>query len=222
MIVTLVSFMTFLGVPRANAQKLPQVRIALSTPTPHMAPLYVGRNKKFYEKYGLDVQLLLVNSGSLVAQMFAAGEAADDRQCAGLLDQLSCVRTKVELLSRTEQHLAVYHGDADEYSPGRGSQGQENWYRTVRWLFAYICIDCSGAFAPRSQAGSNRADPDRRRSRPYGCAGKQSHRCSHAAAGRNQDHGWQRLLSVAQYGSSQNSLPKYGSDGETRLCSGKR
>ena len=74
MLATLVSFMTLFGVPRANAQKLPQVRIALSTPTPHMAPLYVGRDKKFYEKYGLDVQLLLVNSGSLVAQMFAAGE----------------------------------------------------------------------------------------------------------------------------------------------------
>lgn len=74
MIATLVTFMTVVGVPRANAQKLPQVRIALSTPTPHMAPLYVGRDKKFYEKYGLDVQLLLVNSGSLVAQMFAAGE----------------------------------------------------------------------------------------------------------------------------------------------------
>ena len=74
MIATLVSFMTCLGVSRANAQKLPQVRIALSTPTPHMAPLYVARDKKFYEKYGLDVQLLLVNSGSLVAQMFAAGE----------------------------------------------------------------------------------------------------------------------------------------------------
>ena len=27
-----------------------------------------------YEKYGLDVQLILVNSGSLVAQMFQAGE----------------------------------------------------------------------------------------------------------------------------------------------------
>ena len=74
MIATLFSFVTLIGGSRANAQKLPQVRIALSTPTPHMAPLYVGRDKKFYEKYGLDVQLLLVNSGSLVAQMFAAGE----------------------------------------------------------------------------------------------------------------------------------------------------
>ncbi len=73
-IATLFSFVTLIGGSRASAQKLPQVRIALSTPTPHMAPLYVGRDKKFYEKHGLDVQLLLVNSGSLVAQMFAAGE----------------------------------------------------------------------------------------------------------------------------------------------------
>ncbi|HEY1233922.1 MAG TPA: ABC transporter substrate-binding protein [Candidatus Binatia bacterium] len=73
-VATLFGFVTLIGAFRADAQKLPQVRIALSTPTPHMAPLYVGRDKKFYEKYGLDVQLLLVNSGSLVAQMFAAGE----------------------------------------------------------------------------------------------------------------------------------------------------
>jgi ABC-type nitrate/sulfonate/bicarbonate transport system substrate-binding protein len=58
----------------AHSQKLERVRVALSTPTPHMAPLYVGRDKKFYEKHGLDVQLILVNSGSLVAQMFASGE----------------------------------------------------------------------------------------------------------------------------------------------------
>jgi ABC-type nitrate/sulfonate/bicarbonate transport system substrate-binding protein len=58
----------------ARAQKLQQVRVALSTPTPHMAPLYVAKDKKFFEKHGLDVQLILVNSGSLVAQMFQAGE----------------------------------------------------------------------------------------------------------------------------------------------------
>ncbi len=57
-----------------QAQKLQQVRVALSTPTPHMAPLFVAKDKRFYEKYGLDVQLILVNSGSLVAQMFQAGE----------------------------------------------------------------------------------------------------------------------------------------------------
>lgn len=63
-----------LGTGSAHAQKLQQVRVALSTPTPHMAPLYVARDRKFYEKHGLDIQLILVNSGSLVAQMFQAGE----------------------------------------------------------------------------------------------------------------------------------------------------
>jgi ABC-type nitrate/sulfonate/bicarbonate transport system substrate-binding protein len=65
---------TLLDHPPAHAQKLQQLRVALSTPTPHMAPLYVAKDKKFFDKYGLDVQLILVNSGSLVAQMFAAGE----------------------------------------------------------------------------------------------------------------------------------------------------
>ena len=70
----LIVFVVPAGVPTAEAQKMTRLRIALSTPTPHMAPLYVGKDKKFYEKVGLDVQLLLVNSGSLVAQMFAANE----------------------------------------------------------------------------------------------------------------------------------------------------
>jgi len=48
--------------------------VALSTPTPHLAPLFVAKDKRFAEKYGLDVQLIVVNSGSLVAQMFQARE----------------------------------------------------------------------------------------------------------------------------------------------------
>ncbi|MBM2803839.1 MAG: transporter substrate-binding protein [Deltaproteobacteria bacterium] len=57
-----------------RAQQLQGVRLALSTPTPHMAPLWVAKDRKLFERHGLDVQLILVNSGSLVAQMFAAGE----------------------------------------------------------------------------------------------------------------------------------------------------
>lgn len=70
----LAATLLLLAASSARGQKLERMRVALSTPTPHMAPLYVGRDKKFYEKYGLDVQLILVNSGSLVAQMFASGE----------------------------------------------------------------------------------------------------------------------------------------------------
>ena len=60
------------------AQQLERVRVALSTPTPHMAPLWVAKDKKFFDKHGLEVQLILVNSGSLVAQMFAAGLKAEE------------------------------------------------------------------------------------------------------------------------------------------------
>lgn len=58
----------------AHAQKLQRVRVALSTPTPHMAPLWVAKDKKFFEKYSLDVQMILVSGGTLVAQMLISGE----------------------------------------------------------------------------------------------------------------------------------------------------
>lgn len=58
----------------ALAQKLQRVRVALSTSTPHMAPLWVAKDKKLFEKHGLDAQLILVSGGSLVAQMLASGE----------------------------------------------------------------------------------------------------------------------------------------------------
>ena len=56
------------------AQKHQRVRVALSTPTPHMAPLWVAKDKRFFDNHGLDVQLILVSGGSLVAQMLASGE----------------------------------------------------------------------------------------------------------------------------------------------------
>lgn len=52
----------------------PQLKIAVSTTEPHNTPLWVGRDKKFFDKYGVDVQLIFVSGGSLVTQMLAAGE----------------------------------------------------------------------------------------------------------------------------------------------------
>ena len=51
-----------------------QLRIAVSTATPHNTPLWVARDKKIFDKYGLDVQLIFVSGGALVTQMLAAGE----------------------------------------------------------------------------------------------------------------------------------------------------
>lgn len=57
-----------------QSSKLPQLKLAVSTATPHNTPLWVGRDKKIFEKYGVDVQLIFVMGGALVSQMLAAGE----------------------------------------------------------------------------------------------------------------------------------------------------
>ena len=102
--------MILLTAPPARAQKLQVLRIALSTPTPHMAPLYVGKDKKLYEKYGLDVQLILVNSGSLVAQMFASGELQMTANAPASLVNLAATGEKMSFflgLSNTSPFTVV-------------------------------------------------------------------------------------------------------------------
>lgn len=56
------------------AQKLPQLKLAVSTATPHNTPLWVARDRKIFDKHGVDVQMLFVMGGALVSQMLAAGE----------------------------------------------------------------------------------------------------------------------------------------------------
>jgi NitT/TauT family transport system substrate-binding protein len=51
-----------------------RLRVAVSTATPHNTPLWVAKDRKIFDKYGLDVQLIFVSGGALVAQMLAAGE----------------------------------------------------------------------------------------------------------------------------------------------------
>ena len=68
-----------IGVPTANdsqaqSSRPQQLKLAVSTATPHNTPLWVAKDKKIFEKYGLDVQLIFVMGGSLVSQMLAAGE----------------------------------------------------------------------------------------------------------------------------------------------------
>jgi NitT/TauT family transport system substrate-binding protein len=58
----------------AQSSKLPQLKLAISTATPHNTPLWVAKDKKLFEKYGVDVQTIFVMGGALVSQMLAAGE----------------------------------------------------------------------------------------------------------------------------------------------------
>ncbi len=58
----------------AQSTKLQRLRIAVSTATPHNTPMWVAKDKKIFDKYGLDVQTIFVMGGALVSQMLAAGE----------------------------------------------------------------------------------------------------------------------------------------------------
>ena len=59
---------------QAQTAGLQRVRIAVSTATPHNTPLWVAKDKKIFDKHGVDVQMIFVGGGQLVAQMLAAGE----------------------------------------------------------------------------------------------------------------------------------------------------
>jgi NitT/TauT family transport system substrate-binding protein len=58
----------------AQSGRPQQLKMAVSTATPHNTPLWVARDKKIFDKYGVDVQLIFVMGGALVSQMLAAGE----------------------------------------------------------------------------------------------------------------------------------------------------
>jgi len=58
----------------AQSPKLQQIKIAVSTATPHNTPLWVAKDKKIFDKYGIDAQTIFVMGGALVSQMLAAGE----------------------------------------------------------------------------------------------------------------------------------------------------
>ena len=59
---------------QAQTTKPQQLKVAISTTEPHNLPLWVAKEKKLFDKYGLDVELIFVSGGTLVAQMLAAGE----------------------------------------------------------------------------------------------------------------------------------------------------
>lgn len=58
----------------AQSSKLQQLKLAVSTATPHNTPLWVAKDKKIFDKHGVDVQMIFVMGGALVSQMLAAGE----------------------------------------------------------------------------------------------------------------------------------------------------
>lgn len=73
-VLLLLSTLVNTGAAQAQSAKPQRVRVAVSTATPHNTPFWVAKDKKIFDKYGLDVQLIFVSGGTLATQMLAAGE----------------------------------------------------------------------------------------------------------------------------------------------------
>jgi len=73
-LVLLLSILVLANHSQAQSPRPQQLKVAVSTATPHNTPLWVARDKKIFDKYGVDVQLVFVMGGALVSQMLAAGE----------------------------------------------------------------------------------------------------------------------------------------------------
>src|SRR5262249_61146141 len=57
-------------------QTLKKIRIVYSSISGNMAPLWVTYEMGFFSRYGLDVELVLVEGGSRAAQTLVSGDAA--------------------------------------------------------------------------------------------------------------------------------------------------
>jgi NitT/TauT family transport system substrate-binding protein len=58
----------------AEQRPLQKINVAFSSISGNMAPLWVTLDKGFFRKYGLDVQMILIESGTTTAQALVAGD----------------------------------------------------------------------------------------------------------------------------------------------------
>ena len=220
---TLTMLLVFVLLPTSPlyAQKLQRVRVALSTPTPHMAPLWVGKDKKFFENHGLDVQLILVNSGSLVAQMFAAGELQMTANAPASLVSLAASGEKLSFflgLSNTSPFTVVTQPNLRKAEDLKSKRIGTARFGGSSHISALIALEHLGLDLKRDKITliQTGVDPDR-------MAALEAKAIDAGMLQRvaTKVHGQQRVLSAAQYASSQDSVPKHRFDDKEGLRRGE-
>lgn len=123
---TIVSLVIFLcpggalTAENAPARPLEKLNVAFSSISGNMAPLWVTQERGFFRKYGLEVQAILIESGTTTAQALAAGDisfaqvagpaiiqsnlrGADAVMIAGVVNTLTFQLYTEKNLSRPEQ-----------------------------------------------------------------------------------------------------------------------
>ena len=72
-VIAAAAILTASALPAAD-KALQKINVAYSSISGNMAPLWVTQEKGFFRKYGLDVQVILVESGTTTAQALVAGD----------------------------------------------------------------------------------------------------------------------------------------------------
>jgi NitT/TauT family transport system substrate-binding protein len=104
----------------AEQRPLQKINVAFSSISGNMAPLWVTLDKGFFRKYGLDVQMILIESGTTTAQSLVAGDisfatlagpaviqsslrGADTVMVAGIVNTLTFQLFTDKMISRPDQ-----------------------------------------------------------------------------------------------------------------------
>lgn len=159
-------FILLVSAPAPAQTPRQQVRVALSTATPHNTPLWVAKDKKIFEKHGLDVQLIFVAGGSLVAQMLAAGEIHVAAGAPAALVSLSAGGEKISMflgLSNTSPFTLVTQPNIKNPADLRGKKLGTARFGGSSHISALIALEHLGLNAKRDNIAilQTGLDPER-------------------------------------------------------------
>jgi hypothetical protein len=105
----------FLSVSVTNAQNTPEhplekLTIAYSSVSANMAPLWITQERNFFRKYGLDVQLVFIESGSTTVQSLIAK------------NKIGPGRDKISFHAYCWNRLRAIHGGGRRYAELSGAK----------------------------------------------------------------------------------------------------
>ncbi len=132
---------------QAQTTRPQELRIAVSTTEPHNTPLWVGKDKGFFDKYGLDVQLVFVLGGSLVSQMLAAGEIQIAASAPASLVSLIAAGEKIVMflgLSNTSPFTLVTQPAIKKAADLKGKRLGTARFGGSSYISAMIALDYLG------------------------------------------------------------------------------
>lgn len=138
----------------AQSAKPQQLKLAVSTATPHNTPLWVAKDKKIFDKYGLDVQLIFVMGGTLVSQMLAAGEIQVAANAPAALLSLIAAGEKIVMflgISNTSPFSLISQPDLKKAADLKGKRLGTARFGGSSHTSALIALDHLGLDPKRDQ-----------------------------------------------------------------------